>query len=67
MNAKKKPVFYSIQEVASILSLSERTVRRHVLAGYLRSFRVGHQYRISEKDLETYLMEKYTFSPRGVF
>lgn len=66
MTTKSKTVFYSIQEVADILELSVRTIRRHIHAGYLPAHRIGHQYRISDKDLERYLRAKYTFSPPDV-
>lgn len=66
MSRKPKPTFYSVQEMASMLQLSERTILRHIHVGYLAAHRVGHQYRISEVAIEDYLRAKYTGQmPRG--
>lgn len=67
MSSKTKPTFYTIQEVSEILQLSQRTILRHIHAGYLAAHRVGHQYRISERAMEEYLRAKYTMTPPRVF
>lgn len=67
MAPKSKPRFYTIQEMAEILQLSQRTILRHIHAGHLSAHRVGHQYRISERAMEEYLRAKYTMAPPPVF
>jgi excisionase family DNA binding protein len=49
------PRLLSIAEVARHLGVSEKTVRRLVEDGRLRSYRVRRQLRISEEDLTAYL------------
>lgn len=67
MAPKTKPKFYTVQEMADILQLCQRTILRHIHAGYLPAHRVGHQYRISERALEDYLRAKYTMAPPPFF
>jgi excisionase family DNA binding protein len=67
MPPKNKPSFYTIQEVAEILQLSERTILRHIHSGHLAAHRVGHQYRVSELAMGDYLRAKYTMASPLVF
>lgn len=55
--------YLTIKEVAERLRVSERTVRRWLLAGKLKGFRFGDRagWRVDEKDLEAFvarLMER---------
>lgn len=50
MNARKD--FYSPDEVAELLNLHVRTVRRYIREGRLKASRIGKQYRIAASDLE---------------
>lgn len=43
--------YYSAEEVAELLGLHVRTVRRFIREGKLRARRIGKQYRIAEGDL----------------
>ena len=45
----------SIQEVASRLSVSERTVRRLVKAGAIQATNVGRQYRFEKQWIAEYV------------
>jgi excisionase family DNA binding protein len=47
--------YLKIPEVAQLLGLSEKTVRRRVKAGEIPSVFIGGVYRISRADLEEYL------------
>ncbi len=47
--------FYSIEDVASLFSVSDKTVRRWIKSGELVAHRIGRQWRISKTDLETFL------------
>lgn len=49
MNESKK--YYSPDEVAELLGLHVRTVRRFIREGKVRASQVGRQYRIAEADL----------------
>ncbi len=44
-------IFYSVQEVAEILSLSEQTIRKLIHEGKLEALRLGRTYRISYESL----------------
>lgn len=44
-------VFYSVQEVAEILSLSEQTIRKLIHVGNLKAIRLGRTYRIPLESL----------------
>jgi excisionase family DNA binding protein len=48
------PRFYSIDEVADLLGVSPRTVRRWIKAGKLRAHRFGH-IRIAHDDLQDFI------------
>ncbi len=46
---------YSIEEVATILNLHHKTIRRYITSGELRANKVGKQWRISGHDLSLFL------------
>lgn len=45
----------TISDVAQLLQISERTVRRWIDGGDLAAHKLGRQWRISDKDLKEYL------------
>lgn len=45
----------SLEEVAKLLGVSERTIRREVNAGKLRAFKVGSQMRFKSEAVEEYM------------
>lgn len=49
----KPKVYYSPDEVAALLGLHVRTIRRFIREGRLKATQVGRQYRIAETDLST--------------
>jgi excisionase family DNA binding protein len=49
MNELKE--YYAVDEVAVLLGLHVRTIRRFIREGRLKATRVGRQYRIAEADL----------------
>ncbi|MFA7078959.1 MAG: helix-turn-helix domain-containing protein [Syntrophomonas sp.] len=46
---------YTPQQVAEILSITERTVLIWLRAGNLKGVKVGKYWRVMEKDLENFL------------
>ena len=50
--------FYTIEEIAKRLKVSVVTVRRWIKNGEIIAHKVGHQWRISEVDLELFLRER---------
>lgn len=49
------PRLLRVAEVAELLGVCERTVRRLIAGGELRHHRIGHAVRVSEADLRAYL------------
>jgi excisionase family DNA binding protein len=52
----KTPRLLSVQAVAAYLDMSEKTVRRLLAKGDLPSHRIGRLLRISEADLQAFLL-----------
>jgi excisionase family DNA binding protein len=55
--AAPPPRFYSIDEVADLLRVSLRTVRRWIKGGKLRAHRFGRTLRIAHDDLQKFIGE----------
>lgn len=49
------PTLHSLQEVAERFGVNERTVRRWIGSGALQAYKLGHQWRISQTDIDTFL------------
>jgi excisionase family DNA binding protein len=47
--------FYSVEEIAERLQVSDQTVRRWVKSGKLAAFKPGKELRIRPSDLEEFL------------
>jgi excisionase family DNA binding protein len=45
---------YSVEQVAELLNLHAKTVRRYVRDGRLKAKRIGKEYRIARADLEAF-------------
>jgi len=46
---------FSVKDIMTMFSLSERTVRRHLQLGVLKGTKVGGSWRFTDEDLKTYL------------
>ncbi|WP_140984703.1 helix-turn-helix domain-containing protein [Asticcacaulis tiandongensis] len=55
MIRNEQPKLLSLDEVAEILALSTRTVRRMITSGELKAYRFGRLWRITEDDLQTFI------------
>jgi excisionase family DNA binding protein len=55
----------SLSEVAGLMGVSERTVRRWIKSGKLRAYKPGRDYRIPESAVRE-LVEKGEVSPKGL-
>ncbi len=49
------PNLLTIEQVANQLQVSTKTIHRWIKAGDLVAHRLGHQWRISEPDLQTFI------------
>ncbi len=45
----------TVEQVAGLLDLHKRTVRRYLREGKLKALRIGKQYRIAREDLEAFV------------
>lgn len=52
------PVLYTVAEVANLLKVSIKTVRRWIDADELVAHRLGRQLRITESDLSAFLRQR---------
>ena len=48
----------TIAEVAEYLKLSQRTAWRWCKSGQLPAFKVGHQWRVTQRDLKRFIDER---------
>jgi excisionase family DNA binding protein len=51
----KKEEFYTVEEVAEMLKVHDRTIRREIQRGKLKKVMIGNSLRIRRDDLEEYL------------
>lgn len=54
-DTNRLPRLYSVRQVADLLGISTKTVRRRISDGGLKFHLVGHQIRISEDDYRSYV------------
>lgn len=47
--------YYSVEETAEILQAHPDTIRRYIRQKKLRAARIGKSYRVSEKDLQSFI------------
>lgn len=52
---KATSTFYSISDVSEKLSLSQKTIRRHIASGKLESVKIGTSYRIPVEALQDFI------------
>ncbi len=50
-----EPTFYSLEQVATMLQVSERTVMREIKAGKLEAFKVGKSLRFTPESVQAYV------------
>jgi excisionase family DNA binding protein len=55
MNAKPVTRFYTVAQVAELLAVSTRSVRRWIVRGELLAHKFGRRVRISEIDLRVFV------------
>jgi excisionase family DNA binding protein len=55
-------IFFVVEEVSKILKVTERTVLGLIEKKKLRASKVGRDWRISKKDLDTFLAENSNFT-----
>lgn len=58
---------YSIAEVAQMSGQSQKTIRRHIASGKLKSSKVGSTYRIAKEDYEKWLTSDYDPEAENIF
>ena len=51
----KTNTYLSLKQLAEVFGVNERTVRRWISSGTLPAYKLGHQWRISQRDLDAFL------------
>lgn len=54
-NAQPEPLAYTIRELASAIRCSERTIRRAIASGRLRTVRIGRCVRVPRESVAEFL------------
>jgi len=49
--------FLTVKDIASVLKINALTVYAYIRAGKLPAFRIGHSYRIEEKDFSEFIRD----------
>ncbi len=57
-NLRQTQQFYMVAQIAEILDVSQRTVRRWIDSGELIAHRLGRNLRISGGDFDTFLIRR---------
>jgi excisionase family DNA binding protein len=52
------PIFYTTDEVAQILKIPVRLVRKLIREGHLNAVKVGREYRVTSDHLRQFVKEK---------
>ena len=60
------PNLYTAEEVAELLNLHVKTIRRYVHDGRLKARRIGKEYRIARTDLEAFAGVSVAAEPKPV-
>lgn len=55
MGKQNRPSFFTVEDVATNLGVSTKTVRRHIISGALKSYKIGRSRRISDEDYRAFL------------
>jgi putative molybdopterin biosynthesis protein len=50
--------YFTVEEVADRLKVSHMTVYRWIKAGQLGAYKIGGEFRITERDIERFLQER---------
>jgi excisionase family DNA binding protein len=53
--AKENKEFYLVEELAKKLRVSSMTIYRYIKAGRLSAFKIGKEFRITEKEFNNFL------------
>ena len=59
----KKRQMLSIKELADILNVSQKTIRRHINSGKIKSVKLGGIHRISREEISSLLKEEIIDDP----
>ncbi|RED52156.1 helix-turn-helix domain-containing protein [Aestuariispira insulae] len=59
-----KPML-TLHEVAELLKIKESTIRSWINNGQLRAYKFGREWRVAQKDLESYIQSHASDQPGG--
>ncbi|MCC0655968.1 helix-turn-helix domain-containing protein [Clostridioides sp. ES-S-0123-01] len=58
--------FYTIDQVANILEMHHKTIRKFIKDGKLKANKVGKQWRVSQEDLNSFMDVKSENEDKGI-
>lgn len=58
--------FYTIEQVANILEMHHKTIRKFIKDGKLKANKVGKQWRVSQEDLNSFMDVKSKNKDNGI-
>ncbi|MCC0648168.1 helix-turn-helix domain-containing protein [Clostridioides sp. ZZV15-6598] len=58
--------FYTIDQVANILGMHHKTIRKFIKDGKLKANKVGKQWRVSQEDLNSFMDVKSKNEDKGI-
>ena len=56
-------IYYTVEQMAEMMQVHVETIRNYIKDGRLGAFKIGKEYRITEKDLFDYV-EKHRKKPK---
>lgn len=57
MTEQQKMKFYTVQQVSDLLQIHYSTITKWLREGYIKGYKSGKQWRISQADLDEWLEE----------
>lgn len=57
--------YYNLEQIATMLQVSERTIMREIKAGKLQAFKVGKSLRFTPEALQDYIRQQQVQPARG--
>lgn len=63
---QKRHAFYSISDISEKLSVSQKTIRRHIASGNLKSAKIGTTYRIASDALEEFINSNTILNDKSI-
>ena len=61
LSKEKLPEYYSVKEIAKLMSVSELTIYNYINKGFIKSSKINRKHLIKREDFETSISEVKSF------